>query len=194
MHDSSGQSSIQTLAQQKIILTSSLRADRLRSVKSLVPLIPTYLPLGNVQKGSVVRSACKKAAYFECIYTYIYTHSNSMFCLYFYYFLRCRLISLTSKPLINILVIMQQTKMFNKQEYILDFRFFKVATFCFEDSFAHSWHCLTQRYEVVTWNSFPTVLKEFPEALSTCCLIFLNSAVQLIANYLKSVQVGGCWR
>lgn len=34
------------------------------------------------------------------------------------------------------------------------FRFFKVATFCFNDSFnTHSWHSLNQLHEVVTWNS-----------------------------------------
>ena len=34
------------------------------------------------------------------------------------------------------------------------FRFFKVATFCLDDSFAHSWHSLNQLNEVVTWNAF----------------------------------------
>ena len=29
----------------------------------------------------------------------------------------------------------------------IDFRFFKVATLCLDDSFAHSWHSLT-------WNAF----------------------------------------
>ena len=37
---------------------------------------------------------------------------------------------------------------------VLYFRFFKVATFCFVDSFAHSWHFLNQIHEVVTWNGF----------------------------------------
>ena len=41
-----------------------------------------------------------------------------------------------------------------KSKYILDFRFFKVATLCLEDSFAHSWHYLNQLHEVVTWNVF----------------------------------------
>ena len=33
-------------------------------------------------------------------------------------------------------------------------RFFKVATLCLDDSFAHSWHSLNQLHEVVTWNAF----------------------------------------
>jgi hypothetical protein len=33
-------------------------------------------------------------------------------------------------------------------------RFFKVATFCLDDSFAHAWHSLNQLHEVVTWNAF----------------------------------------
>ena len=31
-----------------------------------------------------------------------------------------------------------------------------------------------------TWNAFPTVLKEFPHMLSTCWLLFLHSAVQIV--------------
>lgn len=46
------------------------------------------------------------------------------------------------------------TKVLNKPEYILYFRFFKVAIFCFDESFAHSWHSLNQLDEVVTWNGF----------------------------------------
>ena len=36
-----------------------------------------------------------------------------------------------------------------------------------------------------TWDVFPTVLKEFPHMLSTCWLLFLHSAVQLIPNQLN---------
>lgn len=43
-----------------------------------------------------------------------------------------------------------------EQEYVLDFRFFKEATFCFDDSFAHSWRSHIQIREVVTWNGFQT--------------------------------------
>ena len=45
-----------------------------------------------------------------------------------------------------------------------------------------------------TWNVFPTVLKEFPHMLSTCWLLFLQSAVQLISNHLNWVEVGWLWR
>ena len=80
-------------------------------------------------------------------------------------------------------------KVLNKPEYFLSFRFFNVATFCVDDSFAHSWHSLNQVHEVVTWNGFPTVLKEFPEVLRTC-LLFLHSAVQHIPNHFVWVKVG----
>ena len=33
-------------------------------------------------------------------------------------------------------------------------RFFKEATLCLDDSFAHSWHSLNQLHEEVTWNAF----------------------------------------
>ena len=46
------------------------------------------------------------------------------------------------------------TKKVLNQKYILDFGFFKVATLCLDDSFAHSWHSLNQFHEVVTWNAF----------------------------------------
>ena len=42
-------------------------------------------------------------------------------------------------------------------------RFFKVATLCL---------FLTS----ITWNAFPTDLKEFPHMLSTCWQLFLQSA------------------
>ena len=43
-------------------------------------------------------------------------------------------------------------------------------------------------------NDFPNVLKEFPHMLSTCWLLFLHSAVQLIPNHLNWVEVGWLWR
>ena len=45
-----------------------------------------------------------------------------------------------------------------------------------------------------TWNAFPTVLKEFLHMLSTCWLLFLHSAVQLIPKHLNVVEVGRLWR
>jgi hypothetical protein len=44
-----------------------------------------------------------------------------------------------------------------------------------------------------TWNSIPTVLKEFPHMLSTCWLLFLDSEVRLIPNHLNMIEVGGLW-
>ena len=38
--------------------------------------------------------------------------------------------------------------------YILYLRFFKVATLCLDESFAHSWHSLKHLHDVVTWNAF----------------------------------------
>ncbi|CAJ0958416.1 unnamed protein product [Ranitomeya imitator] len=66
--------------------------------------------------------------------------------------------------------------------------FFKGATFCFDDCFAHSWHSLDELQEVVTGNGLPTILKEFPEMLSTCWPFCLHSAVQLTPNHLDWVQ------
>ena len=40
------------------------------------------------------------------------------------------------------------------QDIFYIFTLFKVATFCFDDSFAHSWHSLSQIHEVVTWDGF----------------------------------------
>ena len=45
-----------------------------------------------------------------------------------------------------------------------------------------------------TWNPFPTVWKESPHLLSTCWLLFLHSAVQLIPNHLNWVEVVRLWR
>ena len=80
-------------------------------------------------------------------------------------------------------------KVLNKSKYILDFRFFKVAT-CLDDSFAHSWHSLKQLHLEL----FPSVLKEFPYMLSTCWLLFHHSVVQLIPNHLNWVEVRWLWR
>jgi hypothetical protein len=47
-----------------------------------------------------------------------------------------------------------QKKVLNKSKYILYLRYFKVATLCLDDSFAHSWYSLNRLHEVVTWNAF----------------------------------------
>ena len=66
------------------------------------------------------------------------------------------------------------------------FIFFKVTTLCLDDSFAHSWHSLNQLHEGVTWNAFPTVLKEFPHMLSTCWLPFFT----LRSNSSQTISIG----
>jgi hypothetical protein len=40
------------------------------------------------------------------------------------------------------------------KQIIINFRFFKVATLCLDDSFAHSWHSLKHLHDVVTWYAF----------------------------------------
>ena len=75
-------------------------------------------------------------------------------------------------------------------KYILYLWIFKVATLCLGDGFAHSWHSLNQRH----LECFSKVLKEFPHMLSTCWLLFLHSAVQLIPNHINWIEVGWLWR
>lgn len=45
-------------------------------------------------------------------------------------------------------------KALNNPEYVLHLRFFKVAAFYFDDSFAHLWHSLNHINGVVTLNGF----------------------------------------
>jgi hypothetical protein len=69
----------------------------------------------------------------------------------------------------------------------LDLRFFKVATRCLDDSFAHSWHSLNLLHESCFSNSLegdPTYCM-----LSTCWLLFLHSVVQLISNPLNCAEI-----
>lgn len=50
---------------------------------------------------------------------------------------------------------------------ILYLKFFKIASF--DNSFANSWYSLNLLHK----DAFITFLKEFPNKLSTCCLLFL---------------------
>jgi hypothetical protein len=68
---------------------------------------------------------------------------------------------------------------------ILNVRLFKVATLPL--TALHTLGILSTSF---TWNSLPTVLKEFPHMLSNCWLLFLHSAVQLIPNHLIWMEVG----
>ena len=89
-------------------------------------------------------------------------------------------------------------KVLNKSEYILYLRFFKVASRWLDDIVAHCLLILLLDFAMIstsfTWNAFPTILKEYPHMLSTCWLLFLHSAVQLIPNHLNLVEVGRLWR
>ena len=72
----------------------------------------------------------------------VYTPTHSRVFLYFYYFLHCRIIVKTSKLWNNTLCSNQ--KVLNNSKHTLYLRFFKVATLCHDDSFAHTWHSLNQ--------------------------------------------------
>ena len=61
----------------------------------------------------------------------------------------------------------------SNQKSVSYFIFFKVATL----SLMTSLHTLGILSTSFTWNAFPTDLKEFPDMLSTCRLLFLHSAV-----------------
>jgi hypothetical protein len=76
----------------------------------------------------------------------------------------------------------QQKKSVKYIKYIYNFRFFKVATLCLDYSFTHSWHS-----QPASPGKLPQQSKEFPHMLSTCWLLFLYSAVQLIPNHLNWV-------
>ena len=58
-------------------------------------------------------------------------------------------------------------------------RFFKLATLCLDDSFAHSWHSLNQLHEVVTWNAFQ--LTDVPCLKLICVVSFLLNVFQPIS-------------
>ena len=66
---------------------------------------------------------------------------------------------------------------------------FKVAALYLDDSL-YNLGILSASF---AWNALPTVLKEFTHILSTCWLLFLHSAVQLIPNHLNWVEVEGLW-
>jgi hypothetical protein len=62
----------------------------------------------------------------------------------------------------------------------IDFRFFKVATLCLDDSFAHSWHSLNQFHEECFSNS----LEYVPTALVGCFFFTLQS------NSSQTISIG----
>ena len=141
--------------------------------RTMLHLGPHLLPPTAVTKPNLENDATSQK--------FGHTYSFKGF-LYFYYFPHCRIVLKTSTPWNNSYGYILTKKVLNKWKYILFLRFFKVATLCLNDSFAHSWQSLNQLHEVVTWNALPTVLKEFPHMLSTCWLLFLHFSVQLIPN------------
>ena len=112
------------------------------------------------------------------------------FFLYFNDYLHCRLSLKTSKLWMNTLCSKQ--KVWNNSKHVLHFRFFKIATLCFDYCFAHCWLSLDELHEVVIWNGFSTVLKEFLEMLSTCWPFCLHSAVHLIPKHSIGFRSGDC--
>ena len=98
------------------------------------------------------------------------------------------------------------------KQFNIFFRFFNVATFYLDDSFAHTWHSLNQLHEIVTWNAFQTVLKEFPHILSIptpfavvtdnvcslkyieqCLCVFFNGRDDTVSKYILGVKIK-TWR
>jgi hypothetical protein len=63
-------------------------------------------------------------------------------------------------------------KVLNKSKYILYLRFFKEATLCLDDSFAHSWHSLNQFNLECFFNSLkgvPTYAENLLAAFPSLC-------------------------
>ena len=81
------------------------------------------------------------------------THSRVF--LYFYYYLHFIITVKTSKHEITHMELCSNQK--SVKQIKLYFRFFKVATLCLDDSFAHSWHSLNQVHEKCFSNSFDGV-------------------------------------
>ena len=77
--------------------------------------------------------------------------------IYFSYFLHCIIIVKTSELWNNTWNHVVTIKVLNKSKYILYLRFFKVATVCLDDSFAHSWHSLNQLHLECFSNSWALV-------------------------------------
>ena len=70
---------------------------------------------------------------------------------------------------------------FYKSKCILYLRFFKVATLCLDDSFAHSWHSLNQLHEVFTWNAF--------KLINSCALLICGNYNGILSDGPKNTSV-----
>ena len=83
-----------------------------------------------------------------------------------------------------------QKKELNKTKCIFYLRFFKVATLCLDSLctlLAFTKSASPGMFFKWSWRSSHILL-------STCWLLFLHSAVQIIPNHLSWVEVGGLWR
>jgi hypothetical protein len=117
-----------------------------------------------------------------------HTYSFKGFFLYYDYLLHCRIIVTTSKLWNNTWNHVVTKEVLNKSKYKAYLRFFKVATLCLDDSFAHSWHSLNQLHKVVTWNAFQ--LTGVPCYKLICGISFLLNWV----NQLCCDKVGMVYR
>jgi hypothetical protein len=110
---------------------------------------------GPLSQGSVHNSwKLKISLFFHDLYTHKnLTPTHCWVFVYFDYFLHCRIIVETSKVLNNT-SCSNQRSVKQIKTHILYLRFFKVATLCLDDRFAHSRPSLNQLHEVVTWNAF----------------------------------------
>ena len=66
------------------------------------------------------------------------------------------------------------------------FNILQVATFCFDDSFAHFWHSLNQFHEVDTWNGFQPSGVPCQELLTTVliCIMVRNITTSTVERRL----------
>ena len=113
------------------------------------------LLLSNSPYSFFYQSITLKKQFSFLIQSKVWTHSHSVVFLYSFLFstlqINTEYIKTMKEHIWNDVV---NKKVLNKPEYVLYFRFFKEATFCFDESFAHSQLSLSQLHEVVTWNGF----------------------------------------
>ena len=96
--------------------------------------------------------------------------------------------------------------MLNKSKYILHLRFFKVATLCLDDSYAHSWHSLNQLHEVVivcfsnSLEGVPTYAEHLLAAFPSLCSSkpprlghLMQLSITLLHGQIALTQPGGVW-
>ena len=69
----------------------------------------------------------------------------------------------------------------------IDFRFFKLATLCLDDSFAHSWHSLNQ----FQLECFSNSLEGFPTLVGCFSFTLRSNSSQTITIGLRSGDCGG---